>query len=359
MNVRRLFQSVLILLLLITGSPAYSQIYHPEVTFKESLTKLLFQYGKEVYYRGIDPQEASYVFQKIILLDCNHHGAQEFLTKIHEHYPNVYIKITNCSQANKNENFTTQALVKNSNSDDDLVLNEEKYLPGSHLPALIREDRGLKGNKGYQEMSALIGSEPVETDAATAEVSQEHPSMAVLPADSTESSSMAGSLDKDCEALRSANLKLQNEVMELNAQMRLKDATIIQLQEQLAVYKDRDSVSFASIAEDQQNLLRIQQGNIDYLQRELDDVKDQVLKGNIQDDPAYLDLHKELASSQLELQEKETLLESKNKEALLLQKQLGEYQEQLRLVKKILIEKNDMIKSLQEEIDSIKSEDKK
>lgn len=40
----------------------------------------------------------------------------------------------------------------------------------------------------------------------------------------------------------------------------------------------------------------------------------------------------------------------------MLQRQLGELQEQLRLVKKILGEKNDTIKVLQEEIETIKAE---
>ncbi|MBL8013545.1 MAG: hypothetical protein JNN05_06815 [Candidatus Omnitrophica bacterium] len=349
--------------LLCTASPAYSQIYHPEVTFKDSLTQLLFQYGREVYYRGVDPQEASYVFQRIILLDCDHHGAQEFLTKIHDRYPNVSIKIRNCSQVAKNKEVAVLPQAENNASDTDFQpINEAKYIPGSHSPALIREDSGLKEAKGYN-MDTLIGSEPIDTHVAPTTLSQDEPTVTTpdtqdFSLNPLESKPMMNSLDKDCDTLRSANLKLQNEVIELNTQIRLKDAMIVQLQEQLAIYKDRDSVSFASIAEDQQNLIRIQQGNIDYLQKELDDVKNQVLKGNIHDDPAYLDLRNDLASAQLELQEKETLLEAKNKEAFLLQKQLGENQEQLRLVKKILVEKNEIIKSLQEEIDSLNSEEK-
>lgn len=359
MNMKQYVRSVLLSVLLLAGSPVQAQIYYPEVTFKESLTRLLFQYGREVFYRGVDPQEASYVFQRIILLDCDHHGAQEFLAKIAEKYPEVSIKIRNCSQVKPQQKFTKTVEFKNADNEEDLVVkSEEKYLPGPHVPALIREDMRLKPNK-EPDMSVLIGSEPVETDFALTEGSQTDDltrsafeRVDELANELKESISMSNSLNRDCDLLRSANLKLQNEVLELNTQIRLKDAMIVELQEQLMVYKDRDSVSFASIAEDQQNLIRIQQGNIDYLQKELDDVKEQMLNDSIHDDPDYSAIRNELAASQLLLQENETLLEAKNKEAFLLQKQLGELQEQLRLVKKILVEKNEIIKSLQEEIES-------
>ena len=355
---KHIFVSFIFVSALLISHPAPAQMYYPEVTFKDSLIQLLYQYGREVYYRGVNPQEASFVFQRILVLDCNHDGAQEFLSKIQNKYPNISIRVHGCSDAQKAEfpsdstdvNVRAKDFLKTSPSDKLSVIDSTNQYTQSNLPF---EDVVI-----YKPRSTplMAYSEPILEEFGTQK--------SVLPlTDDTVPSSIIGSqesyvsgLSDDCEQLRISHQKLQNEIAGLEAQIKDKDQVIGQYQKKISDYQGRDGASYAAIARDQKDLIRIQQGNIDYLQNELAEAKEQVLTNKFEGNPAYDEMHREIANSQLMAKEKEMSLEAKNREAQQLQKQLGELQEQVQLVKKILTEKNDIIKSLEDQLESLKQE---
>src|ERR1041385_5992675 len=67
-------------------------------TLKDELVEYLYQYGKEIFYRGVDPQEASFVLQRALVLNCHHQGAQAFLNKVHQKYPSVSVRVWGCGE---------------------------------------------------------------------------------------------------------------------------------------------------------------------------------------------------------------------------------------------------------------------
>ena len=342
---------------LLIGHPAPAQMYYPEVTFKDSLIQLLYQYGREVYYRGVDPQEASFVFQRVLVLDCSHDGAQEFLSKIQNKYPNISIRVHGCSDAQKAE-FPSDSTDVNVRAKDFLKTPPSDKLSFVDSAKHTQPDLPVKDAvaPNHRATPLMAYSEPILEEFSTPK--------SVLPlADDTVPSSIIGSresyvsgLSDDCEQLRISHQKLKNEIAGFEAQINAKDQVITQYQKKIADYQDRDGASYASIAQDQKDLIRIQQGNIDYLQKELAEAKEQVLTNKFEGNPAYEAMHREIANSQLMAKEKEMSLEAKNREAQGLQKQLGELQEQVQLVKKILTEKNDIIKSLEDQLESLKQE---
>ncbi len=67
-------------------------------SLKSALVEYLYQYGKEIFYRGNNPQEASFVFQRALVLECDHEGAKAFLNKLHKKYPSVSIREWGCAE---------------------------------------------------------------------------------------------------------------------------------------------------------------------------------------------------------------------------------------------------------------------
>lgn len=369
---RYIFVCFLFVSVVLIGRPVSAQVYYPDVTFKDSLIQLLYQYGREVYYRGVDPQEASFVFQRILALDCNHDGAQEFLSKIQDKYPNISIRIHGCSDVQKvmlsldstDDSARAEDVRATSLSDQPSVVDATRYAPMD-----LSADNAVAPH--HHATPIMAYSEPILEEFSTQEP-------VLLTADDAVSSSIIGpqqtnnnqpdemlsnapksyvsGLSADCEQLKISHQKLQNEIAGFEAQIKTKDQMITTYQRQIASYQTRDGASYASIAQDQKDLIRIQQGNIDYLQKELDEAKEQIATNRFETNPAYDAMHREIAKSQLMAKEKEMNLEAKNREAQQLQKQLGELQEQVQLVKKILSEKNDIIKSLEEQLGFAKLE---
>ncbi len=374
------FKYAAILFLIFTslffGKCASAQLYHSDGANKDELIRLLFQYGREVYNRGVDPQEASYVFQRILDLDCYHVGAQEFLGKIQEKYPNVSIRVHGCLDSKEQIDVVSAPVAKRPAKKTASSLRQERILSANKLgstdlDASASEDQ--PNDEMFHSSTPLYAySQPIVLDiplptglsesipeaSLAAALQKTHESVEKAQALSMESYSNIYSkgLEKDCEKIRLLNSQLLQEIRDVEAQLTEKDKVIVGMQEQLAVYSQRDSASYASIAKDQKELIRIQQGNIDYLQKELDDVKEQVLVGGRDAEPNLAALRQQIADSELSVKENEMRFETKNREAQLLQKQLGEMQEQLQLVKKILSEKNDIITSLRDELESIKLE---
>ena len=360
---------------ILIGRPASAQINYPEGTFKESLVQLLFQYGREVYARGVDPQEAAFVFQRILVLDCHHSGAQDFLDKIHDKYPNIAIKINNCSQSGQTtsirqsqgingnvpsssfENYTSvhsKAVSALTDSPmalppDNLITVTKSQSDNSETPVMAYSEPILKGIQTPDGGTGPIVPFPIMGSQQTQEA-QLHVTTGELP------SSYVSGLVADCDQLRLSNMKLEDEIAWLKTQIKTKDGVIINYKKQIATYKDSDGAFDTTITQDQKDLTRIQQSNIDYLQNELAQAKEQMVASTFKTGPTYDVMRREIASSQLLAKEKEIDLETKNREAQLLQKQLGELQEQLRLVKRILSEKNDIIKSLEEELETVKAD---
>lgn len=373
-NFRYIVLLSIIFLGLLLGKGASAQIYHNEVSFKDSLIQMLFQYGREVYYRGLDPQEASYVFQRILTLDCDHIGAQEFLDKIHEKYPDITIRIQGCVEDVQPDIPSTAPVLKtkkktivptlreermhsanNLNINDDDALDAEEHVNNEIInrsTPLFAYSKPILVGSNLTEGTNEVADSNIATSIKSTPLGGDETDLVV----STDPSTFSQVLTKDCEQLHNKNIELNKEITALESQISEKDVIITDMQSQLAQYRDRDSASYAAIANDQRDLIRIQQGNIDYLQKELDDVKEQMLLSDHESDPARVAMHKEIANSQLLAKEKEMHLEAKNREAQLLQKQLGEMQEQLQLVKKILSEKNEIINSLRDELESIKLE---
>lgn len=378
-QIKRIVICFLFIFFACIGRPVFAQIYHPQVTFKDSLVQLLYQYGREVYYRGLDPQEAAFVFQRILVLDCHHGGAQDFIRKIQKRYPNVSIRIKGCSEAEAKAFAEHLKDVKSDIPDtssihppkdyasldvEDDVAAEEPQAPIMQPHPKMEADHRSTPVIGYSKpltdfISPQMHSmdEPQQLESSSILVFPEdtgEPQLNVQPKETPKGYETG--LPKDCEGLRVINKKLVKEIAALQAQIQAKESMIVDYQKQLAILQGRDAASYASIAEDQKDLIRIQQGNIDYLQNELTHVKGTMMTSTFEANPEYDTMHREIASTHLIAHEKEMNLEAKNQEAQTLQKQLGELQEQLRLVKKILSEKNDTIKSLQEELETIKAE---
>jgi hypothetical protein len=358
-----------------SGKVTSAQIYHSDVSFKDSLIQLLFQYGREVYYRGIDPQEASYVFQRILTLECSHNGAQDYLGKIHDKYPEVSIKIQGCREINQQSKISPTRDEKNLKENKVPSLRKDRMLSGTNLnisDVIVIDEENTGENEIINRSTPLYAySNPILIDPNPTDISysltESTISSSINNVHSKSGQDSTGvikpvlnkydhGLTTDCEHLQGMNDQLHRDITALESQIREKDVIITGIENELAKYKGMDSASYAAIASDQRDLIRIQQGNIDYLQKELDDVKEQVLYSGRDSDPAIVAMHKEIANSQLLAKENEMHLEAKNREAQLLQKQLGEMQEQLQLVKRILSEKNDIINSLRDELESIKLE---
>ncbi len=355
----------------IAGRPSHAQIRYPEVTFKDSLIQMLFQYGREVYLRGVDPQEAAFVFQRILVLDCRHDGAQEFLDKIRDKYPNVSIKILGCSeedQAVESENSERLEMTEEVRPSS---LREERRLAAGQAITLavpdVNSDASISfDQKNIRATPLRAFSEPMGIDTLTPQEQLEdtgsvdnfpiiEPSFATDPLGGPKDE-MTG-ISEDCDQLRTMNTQLANEITQLKDQIQVKDDAIVRYQKEIAsIHGDSTDPSYALISQDQKDLIRVQQENIDYLEKELAEARAQVSASRSDENPDFKNMRREIASAQLTAKEHEMNLEARNREAQLLQRQLSELQEQLRLVKQILSEKNDIIKSLQDELEALRLE---
>ncbi|GEM_PF-4974152 len=305
------------------SSPAHAQVFYRDVTLKESLVSVLYQYGKETFYRGIDPQGASFTFQRILVLNCGHHGAQAFLDKIHHKYPDVTIKIRGCSEVD----------AKNIESVSSSV--EEQQETAASAEAAPSFEATASDDQSATNDSA-VSEEPLSDVSQAADISTD--------------------AFQDYDQLRRSYQKLQDDLSRLDHEIKEKDSVISDYQKQLRGSKGDQTVSYAAIAQDQKDLIRIQQGNIDYLKNELAEAKKHTGVGAvIDDDEKYGVMHREIAGSNLTAQEKAMDLIAKDNEAKILQEQLEELEEQLRLVQEIVKEKNALIQSLQEELKAVDS----
>jgi hypothetical protein len=115
------------------GSPVYA-LPSAHSSLRGALVEYLYQYGKEMFYRGVDPQEASYVFQRALVLDCHHQGAQNFLNKLHQKYPDVSVRVWGCADGSAEEETTENTLRSERTSITDKLPDEE-----SKARALKRE----------------------------------------------------------------------------------------------------------------------------------------------------------------------------------------------------------------------------
>lgn len=378
-RIKSIFTCFILVVALCVSRPSAAQMYYPEVTFKDSLIQMLFQYGREVYYRGLDPQEASYVFQRILILDCNHDGAQEFLSKIQNKYPNVSIKIRGCSETEQfsdSTEFNVRAKDFLKTPSDDKFSFPDRTRDLSDYTKEIKETlaetrsdetketKETKVNVSARGTPVAGYSKPTVEETSVKDSTRSLPDLSkpssILDAQ-THSDTLTDpsrgyvpGLSEDCAQLKISYKKLQSQVMALEEQVKTKDEIILTYTQQLADYQQMNSSSYAAIAHNQRDLIRIQQGNIDYLQQELNEAKEQLAANQFEGNPEYDRMHNEIANSQLLAQEIEMNFEAKNREAQQLQKQLGELQEQLQLIKKILIEKNDIIKALEEELETLK-----
>ena len=362
-------------ILFLFGRPAFAQIRYPEFTFKDSLVQTLFQYGREVYYRGIDPQEAAFVFQRILILDCRHGGAQEFLGKIKDKYPDVSIRIIGCSQDQEITESVTSDTLDMPEEAEESSLRHERRLAGSRtdIPEAAGSQRAISSERTPSSQKLDIRatplrafSEPIGIEALTPQEQLEatgpidnfpiiEPSLSSEPKLGFKDENYG--ISKDCEKLRTLNGQLGMEISQLKQQIQLKDDAILRYQKEIAsIHGTGGDPSYALISQDQRDLIRVQQENIDYLEKELAEARAQTFGNRFEADPAYNDMRRQIAGAQLAAKENEMNLEVKYREAQLLQKQLVELQEQLRLVKKILSEKNDIIKSLQDDLETLKIE---
>lgn len=357
--------------LFIFGGSAFAQIRYPEFTFKDSLVQTLFQYGREVYYRGIDPQEAAFVFQRILILDCRHSGAQEFLGKIKGKYPNISIRIVGCSQNEEIADSLSADTLDMPKEAEKSTLRRERRLAASRTAVDSQRDM-LSDRTSYDQRIDIRAtplrafSEPIGIEALTPQEQLEatgpidnfpiiNPSLSSEPKFGFKDENYG--ISEDCEKLRSLNEHMGIEIAQLKQQIQVKEDAILRYQKEIASIHGADGdPSYALISQDQKDLIRVQQENIDYLEKELAEARAQTFGNSFESHPGYNDMRRQIAGSQLAAKENEMNLEVKNREAQLLQKQLGELQEQLRLVKKILSEKNDIIKSLQDELETLKIE---
>lgn len=315
------YLKVLFLCLFVIGfnRSVQAQAYYRDITLKESLVNVLYQYGKETYYRGIDPQGASFVFQRVLVLDCHHQGAQAFLDKIHYKYPEVSIRIQGCSDVD------SKTTAEDSLEDE---MNKESDAPGVPSFEVTSDD------------------ESAADDLTEAPQAQDRLNLSTA-------------ISKDYDQLRKEYQELQGEITSLEKDIKKKDSVIAGYKEQLSAHTTDQSASYASIAEDQKDLIRIQQSNLDYLKSELAEAKqNQAVGAVLVDDEKYNAMHHEIADSHLTAEEKQMDLNAKDAETKTLQAQLEDLEEQLRLIQEIVNQKNALIQSLEEEIKSVKPVDK-
>jgi hypothetical protein len=284
---KRIVVSVVVLLSLGFSPSAHAQILYANSSLKNALVEYLFQYGKEIFYQGVDPQEASFVLQRALVLDCHHQGAQAFLNKLHRKYPEVSVRVWGCA--------------------------DEETVP-----------------------------------AVTQEISSTPPPAAQEPQKPVSTEKAADTKD---QALRRDYQKAANQMDALERDIKDKDDRIARLnaQKKAAVKDNTDDIAYANIARDQNDLIRIQQGNIDYLKSELAETKKQ-LQGGGAPDSAFTKTQIELADSGLDAQEHKMAADAKDEEARDLRQRLNDLQEQLALVQKIVDEKNRTIESLEKEL---------
>ncbi len=294
---------------------AHAQAFYRDVTFKESLVQVLYQYGKEAFYRGIDPQGASYVFQRVLVLNCSHQGAQAFLNKIHYKHPDVSIKVWGCEKAE---------------ADADLPDAKNKM--------------SVVVSAGHASRFAEVSSEGEVTD---------DPASEEQPAGKSEDPA------EDNDKLKQSYQNLQEEISHLENKAKEKDSVIAEYQQQLGSGKGDEDASYETIAQDQKDLIRIQQSNIDFLKSELAEAKKSRASATaLNDDEKYGTMRREIAGSDLAAQEKQMDLLAKDVETRTLKAQLEDLEEQLRLVQEIVHQKNALIQSLETEVMAIKPVDK-
>lgn len=371
----KLFRYSLICLICVSaflaGRPAYAQIRYQEVTFKDSLIQMLFQYGREVYLRGVDLQEAAFVFQRILVLDCRHDGAQEFLEKIRNKYPNVSIKVFGCSEEEQADELADSVGLEIPEVVKPNSLRKERRLAAgqavdSAAPDAIAEVSFTAKPKDIRATPLRAFSEPLGIDSLTPqdqlEIVESVDNFPIID-HSFATDPLSGPKDEitgiseDCEQLRTMNTQLANEITQLKDQIQVKDDAIVRYQKEIAsIHGDSTDASYALISQDQKDLIRVQQENIDFLEKELAEARAQVSASRSDENPDFKKMRREIASAVLTAKENEMNLEARNREAQLLQRQLSEQQEQLRLVKQILSEKNDIIKSLQDELEALRLE---
>ena len=286
------FKVVLICFLIVgSNSSAQAQAFYRDSTLKDSLVNTLFQYGKETFYRGLEPQKASFIFQRILVLDCGHPGAQSFLKNIHQKYPQVSIKIQGCAEA---------------------------------------------------------GTEDIPS-------SEETPPVTQLPTNDAPSDPIAQNSDQ----LRQSYQELPKELSQLEDKAKEKDVPISDDQHQRGISQGDEAASYEAIAKDQKDLIRIQQGNIEYLKNELAEIKNDRAAGAVlDDDKKYSAMHREIADSHLTTEEKQMDLNVKDSETKTLRAQLDDLEQQLQLVQEIVNQKNAVIQSLQEELKAVKPVDR-
>lgn len=354
-----------IAILLLLGRPAYAQVRSSDVTYKDSLIQMLYQYGKEVFHRGLDPQEAAFTFQRILVLDCRHEGAQQFLERIRNKYPHVSIKIAGCPQ--EETGYFNDGFLEMPDEVTRSSLREER-LGSGRIGKAVKGKKGAKDELKIPSTPLRAFSEPVDLDVKTPQERLETPnSIDNFPIiEPTEPTVMLDSsygpkndmngLTEDCDELRAQNTQLTREIDLLTRQIQIKDETIARYQKEIASVYGSSDPSYALISKDQKDLIRIQQENIDDLEKELAFTRSQITSRNNDDDPKYNDMRQQVADAQLMAKEKELDLEIKNREAQLLNKQKVELEEQLGLVRKILAEKNDIIKTLQDELQAVQAE---
>jgi hypothetical protein len=266
-------------LLVLSATPVHAQLRYQSSSLKNALVEYLYQYGKETFYRGVDPQEASFILQRALVLDCDHRGAQAFLNKVHSKYPDVSVRIWGCEK---------------------------------------------------EEPAAVTAVEPPENSLRAARIAE----------------TGRGDLRQDVQ-------EAEEKVDALEEDLDVKEQVIADYKEELSAKKSQAEPSrdleYATLAQDQKDLIRIQQNNIDYLKNELVEAKKQMQTG-APDNHAYLKQQMDLAAADLEAHEQKLVVEDKEVEAKDLRKKLTDLQEQLALVQKLVDEKNRTIESLEQEL---------
>jgi hypothetical protein len=269
-----MFRKILAISLFLSLSipSAYAQIMYHNSSLKNALVEYLYQYGKEIFYRGTDPQEASFVFQRALVLDCSHQGAQAFLNKLHLKHPEVSVRIWGCA---------------------------------------AKED---------------VASVPDAGDGSVAAA-------------------------EDMKALSKDYEDAEDQMDALETELQAKDQTA-QARDTKPAAEDagQDEVAYATLAKDQTDLIKIQQGNIDFLKSELAEAKKQLKSGVAESD--YLKTQIDIAASGLDAQEQKMAVAAKDEESQDLRQRLNELQEQLALVQKIVDDKNRTIETLERELKS-------
>ncbi len=270
-----------------------AQITYKDSSLKDALVEYLYQYGKETFYRGVNPQEASFILQRALVLDCAHPGAQAFLNKIKEKHPEVSVRVQGCAER--------------------------------------------------EPVVAEVAENPLRTarTAVTDRLPDEEAKARALKREVANAEDQMNSLSQD--------LKEKDKVID-DYQSQLRSER--QVEEEAAPQQEAsagDDVRYSKIANDQKDLIRIQQNNIDYLKNELAEAKKQVRTGVVAEDE-YAKSRLEIADSGLDAYEQKTAVAVKDEETRDLRQRLNDLQEQLALVQKIVDEKNRTIEELQREL---------